>query len=249
MGFDAAYAAAVVLLGYLVLGVTGFGSALIIVPLLAWRWPLVEVVPMVLLMDLVASALMGRMNLRQVAWPELRSLLPGMVLGFLLGLWLSRYLTTPWPLLFLGAYVVWVGWRTLGGPPPATSPRPWLGGFYGVGVGVVQMSFGTAGPLVLAWLARRGVRADAMRASTPVAMLGVALLVLIGMGWQGRLSDVQLWQRLLVLLPLGLAAVVLGHRLAGRLPMRQLRVAMAVLLAASGLLLLVNAARQLLASG
>jgi uncharacterized membrane protein YfcA len=247
MGFDAPYAAAVVLLGYLVLGVTGFGSALVIVPLLALRWPLVEVVPLVLLMDLVASALMGRMNFRQVAWRELRSLVPGMLLGCALGLLLSRYLTSLWPLLFLGGYVVWVGWRTLGGPPPATSLSTWLGGIYGLGVGVVQMSFGTAGPLVLAWLARRGVRADAMRASTPVAMLGVALMVLMVMGWQGRLNDALLWQRLLVLLPLGLVAVVLGHRAAGRLPMPQLRVAMALLLAASGLLLMVNSARQLMA--
>ena len=37
------YPAAVVLLGYVVLGITGFGSALVIVPLLAWRWPLTEV--------------------------------------------------------------------------------------------------------------------------------------------------------------------------------------------------------------
>ncbi|MDO8903626.1 sulfite exporter TauE/SafE family protein [Hydrogenophaga sp.] len=246
MGIDAAYAAAVVLLGYLVLGVTGFGSALVIVPLLALRWPLTQVVPLVLLMDVVASGLMGRLNLRQVAWPELRSLVPGMVLGCGLGLFLSRHLTSPWPLLFLGGYVVWVGWRTLGGPPPDTSPRPSLGGLYGLGVGVVQMSFGTAGPLVLAWLARRGVRPDAMRASTPVAMLGVALLVLIGMGWQGRLSDALLWQRLLVLLPLGLFAVVIGHRVAARLPKQRLRAAMALLLVASGLLLMVNAARQLM---
>lgn len=246
MGIDATYAAAVVLLGYLVLGVTGFGSALVIVPLLALRWPLAQVVPLVLLMDVVASGLMGRLNLKRVAWPELRSLMPGMVLGCVLGLLLSRHLTSPWPLLFLGGYVVWVGWRTLGGPPPATFPRPWQSGLYGLGVGVVQMSFGTAGPLVLAWLARRGVRPDAMRASTPVAMLGVALLVLVGMGWQGRLSDTLLWQQLMLLLPLGVFAVVIGHRVAARLPQQQLRAAMALLLAASGLLLMVNAARQLL---
>ena len=29
-----------VLAGYTVLGLTGFGSALVIVPLLAWHWPL-----------------------------------------------------------------------------------------------------------------------------------------------------------------------------------------------------------------
>ena len=37
---ELAYPAFVVLLGYVVLGITGFGSALVIVPLLAWRWPL-----------------------------------------------------------------------------------------------------------------------------------------------------------------------------------------------------------------
>ena len=47
----------VVLLGYAVLGLTGFGSALVIVPLLAWRWPLPEVVALTLLMDVPACLL------------------------------------------------------------------------------------------------------------------------------------------------------------------------------------------------
>ena len=38
---DMAWAALVVTLGYVALGLTGFASALISVPLLAWRWPLV----------------------------------------------------------------------------------------------------------------------------------------------------------------------------------------------------------------
>ena len=46
----------VVLWGYTVLGLTGFGSALVIVPLLAWNWPLPEVVALTLLMDVPASA-------------------------------------------------------------------------------------------------------------------------------------------------------------------------------------------------
>ena len=43
-----AYPVLVVVLGYVALGLTGFASALISVPLRAWRWPLVEVVPLVL---------------------------------------------------------------------------------------------------------------------------------------------------------------------------------------------------------
>ena len=82
----------VVLLGYSVLGLTGFGSALVIVPLLAWRWPLPEVVALTLLMDVPASAFHSGLNWRQVQWTELGKLLPGLVVGTLAGLWLTHHL-------------------------------------------------------------------------------------------------------------------------------------------------------------
>ena len=74
------FSLAVVLVGYTVLGLTGFGSALVIVPLLAWHWPLPEVVALVLMLDLPASLMHSGLNWRQVQWTELRKLLPGMVL-------------------------------------------------------------------------------------------------------------------------------------------------------------------------
>ena len=95
----------VVLLGYTVLGLTGFGSALVIVPLLAWHWPLPEVVALTLLMDVPASAFHSGLNWRQVQWRELRRLLPGLVAGTALGLWLLPHLNARWPLLLLGLYV------------------------------------------------------------------------------------------------------------------------------------------------
>ena len=49
------YQFAVVFVGNFVLGIAGFGSALIIVPLLAWDWPLAVVVPLVLLIDVPAA--------------------------------------------------------------------------------------------------------------------------------------------------------------------------------------------------
>jgi uncharacterized membrane protein YfcA len=80
------YPMGVVLLGYTVLGLTGFGSALVVVPLLAWNWPLPAVVALTLLMDVPASAFHSGLNWRQVQWHELRRLLPGMVVGTVLGL-------------------------------------------------------------------------------------------------------------------------------------------------------------------
>ncbi len=172
---DMAYAALVCVLAYVVLGLTGFGSALIAVPLLAWRWPLVEVVPMVLVMDVVASILLGGLNLREVRWGELRHIGPGMLLGGLLGLWLSARATSAWPLLVLGAYVAWVGVQALRTRPataaPPRQPHPRLGWAYGGAMGLVLMLFATGGPLLLAWLARRGFDARAMRATTPALIV------------------------------------------------------------------------------
>ena len=73
---DGIYPALVVALAYVVLGLTGFASSLIAVPLLAWRWPLAEVVPLALVMDMLASLLMGGLNLREVRWDEFRALAP-----------------------------------------------------------------------------------------------------------------------------------------------------------------------------
>ena len=64
---DVALALAAVLVGYVVLGLSGFGSALVIVPLLAWRWPLTLVVPLVLLLDAPAAAWHARRLWAQVA--------------------------------------------------------------------------------------------------------------------------------------------------------------------------------------
>lgn len=123
---------------------------------------------------------------------------------------------------------------------------PWLGHVHGLGVGLVQVMFGTAGPLVLAWMARRQIPAPAMRASTPALMTVVAIGVLVLMAVDGRLGSPLVWQRLLWLLPMGVLAVLAGHAVAARLPVALLRRAIAGLLMLSGLMLLVNAGRQIL---
>lgn len=73
---ELAWAASVVFGGYVVLGLTGFGSALVIVPLLSWHWPLPHVVALALLLDLPACLLHGALNLKQVRWAEIRQCCP-----------------------------------------------------------------------------------------------------------------------------------------------------------------------------
>jgi uncharacterized membrane protein YfcA len=233
---------AVVLLGYSVLGLTGFGSALVIVPLLAWHWPLPEVVALTLLLDVPASAFHSGLNWRQVQWRELRRLLPGLLVGTLLGLWLFPHLNARWPLLLLGLYVAGVGVNALR-PTSARkeSPAPVWAHPAGAAIGLVEMLFGTAGPLVVAWLSRRVADVQQMRASTPMIITVAASTVLAGMAWDGRLSSELLWQRWAVLIGVAFTGVWLGHRVAHRVPVARLRQIICGLLVVSGLMLALRA--------
>lgn len=66
-------------------GISGFGWGLVAVPLLALKLPLTFVVPVILLMDVKASLVLGGFSRTQVAWPELRRLLVPAVLGVVVG--------------------------------------------------------------------------------------------------------------------------------------------------------------------
>ena len=238
------YPIGVVLLGYTVLGLTGFGSALVVVPLLAWKWPLPAVVALTLLMDVPASAFHSGLNWRQVQWRELRRLLPGMVLGTLAGLWLVQHMNSRWPLLLLGVYVAGVGLNAL--RPKASqlpSAAPVWAWPVGAAIGLVEMLFGTAGPVVVAWLSRRLPDVQQMRASTPMIISVTAATVLLGMAWEGRLSSGWIWERWTVLIGVALLGVWLGHRLAHRVPVARLRQIICALLVVSGSLLALGALR------
>jgi uncharacterized membrane protein YfcA len=231
----------VVGVGYTVLGLTGFGSALIIVPLLAWQWPLPEVVALILMLDLPASLMHSGLNWRQVQWTELRKLLPGLVVGTLAGLWLTHHLHSRWPLLALGVYVAGVGWRALrAGQTHQALGERW-GLVYGAGIGVVEMLFGTAGPVVVAWLTRRLPDPHRVRATIPMVMAVAVLTVLSGMALDGRLSQAALWQRWGLFIGPALAGVWLGHRLAHRVPVLRLRQMICALLVVSGSVLATKA--------
>ncbi|MES2838664.1 MAG: sulfite exporter TauE/SafE family protein [Pseudomonadota bacterium] len=235
---DWLYPALVILTGYLVMGITGFGSALVTVPLLAWKWPLPEVVVLAILLDVPASILHGGLNAKQVRWQELAGMLPGMTAGSLIGLWLVGQLDKRWPLFFLGVYIAVVGYRAL--RQKVAQVRPLSPAAYHASttmLGVIEVMFATAGPVVLAILQRRLSQVTEIRATVPVVMVvagSVAIAVLAG---SGQIDSTHALQRWLVAMPIAAAGVILGNRLAQRIPAPLMRRLMAGLLMASGLFL------------
>lgn len=149
-GPDAAYGLAVVLLGCVALGASGFRSALIIVPLRAWRLPLAPVVPLVLPIDASTPAWNARLNLPHVAWLELLALLSavGAGVGLAVACALPPMGSVPWPLGLLGSYVLMVACRGLFFPKAVVArqgsrPRALADG---TAAGWVEAGFGTSAP-------------------------------------------------------------------------------------------------------
>ena len=90
----------VMLLAYTVFGISGFGSALVSIPLLAHMLPLRLVVPTVLLLDFSAAALSGWRFRHQVVRTEVRSVAPFLVVGAVATWALLAALL--WPIFLLG---------------------------------------------------------------------------------------------------------------------------------------------------
>lgn len=235
---DWLYPAAVLLTGYTVLGVTGFGSALVVVPLLARQWPLPEVVALAILLDVPASMLHGGLNMRQVRWPELSRLVPGLVAGTLVGLWLLGTLDKRWPLFLLGLYVVFVGVRALLPQGPARPVHPRFSHLAGLLTGLIEVMFATAGPVVVAWLQKRLNDPLALRATVPVVMVLAGTIAIAVLWGSGQIDAQQMAPRWLAALPVAVAGVFIGNRIAAHIPPLLMKRLLAVLLALSGLALM-----------
>ena len=239
---DIAYAVTVLLLAYFVRGISGFGSGLIAVPLLALHFPLPEVVPFMLIADFGASALVGGLSFRHVDWPEIRRLLPATVIGVVLGTHLLVSLPPSLLLTILGLFVLAFAVRTLLFHPhdltPASKHWAYPAALSG---GAVSGLFGTGGPPYVIYLSHRIRDKGALRATLSALFFLEGLLRIATFLVAGLLWDFAVWRNALVAAPLIVAALYLGSHIHARLSDRQMRRGVSLLLLGSGLSLLAKA--------
>jgi len=140
---------------YFIRGITGFGSGLISVPLLALSQPLHFAIPLVLALDFTASVVLGSTNNKKANWAEIKILLPAGMIGACIGAFALLTLPTQPVLVALGAFTMFVGFRNIFGlEPESRLSRAWAipAGLAGGGAGTL---FGTGGPPYIMYLTRR----------------------------------------------------------------------------------------------
>lgn len=168
---DIGYAVGILFLAYFVRGISGFGSGLIAVPLLALFVPLQFVVPLILLTDFTASLVLGGRNRKLVAWNELKPLAPGSIIGVSLGATLLLNMPREPLLTALGLFVLAFALRSLlylHGNKPVS--RGWAVPASLTG-GTVGALFGTGGPPYVIYLSHRLRDKSVFRATTSALFL------------------------------------------------------------------------------
>jgi len=229
----------IILFAFVIRGITGFGSGLIAVPLLAHFLPLQFVVPFMLVLDVAAAvALLGGQKPSRVNWQELKPLIPFGVTGMLLGVGLLMNLPKTPLLLGLGAFVLLFGLRNLfniHGEKPIS--RLWAipAGLTG---GTVGALFGTGGPPYIVYLSHRLRDKSELRSTfSGLFMIEGGLRVAAFLA-TGLLLQEHMTAALLLALPVMALGLYVGHHIHLGISQRLMMRTIGLLLAGSGISLI-----------
>lgn len=231
--------ACVVAVAYLVRGVAGFGSGLIAVPLLALILPFTLVVPLVVLLDYIASASQGAANRADIRWREILPLLPFSALGVLLALFALSRADAELLLQALGVFVIAFALHTLSGYTPKQGAARGWGALAGTSGGLIGTLFGTGGPFYVMYFKARGLDKAAFRATFAAIFLIDGAGRLLGYAGSGFFT----WDFLSVValaLPLMAVALYLGGQIHTRLSQQAFQRGISALLIVSGVALLLK---------
>lgn len=204
-------AAPIIFLAYLVRGICGFGSGLIAIPVLSLMFPLKVAVPLVVMLDYLASAGHG-VSLRQsIQWREIARLIVPALFGVSAGLLIFHKVDAELLTRLLGGFVFLYALYALWGPEMPRASRWWAlpAAFSGGAVGTL---FGTGGPFYVTYLKARQLDKTAFRATFACIFIldGAARVT----GYVGTaVVDIQL----LFLLAMSLPVMILGMYLGGKI--------------------------------
>ncbi len=232
------YAGVVLFTAYFVRGIAGFGSGLISVPLLALRFSVPLVVPLVVFLDYIESASQGFKNREHIAWKEQLPLIPFTLVGVGVGLFLLKAVSTTVLGKALGIFVIVYAIYQLLPLPGLRGSRLLLVpcGLFG---GFIGTLFGTGGPLYVMYFNLRKLEKTVFRATFAMNFLidgAIRLIAYASIGFFHR--DVLL--ALLAALPVVGAGLYLGGRMQTGLSQEAFRRFISVLLLASGIALLLK---------
>jgi uncharacterized membrane protein YfcA len=232
---EIAVLAAAAFAGSVVFGLTGFGAALVTVPIATHFVPLPFALALFVLMDLVNAFRIGFEHPKNAVRAEWTRLVPTILVGTVAGVTLLVNLPREAATLALGAFVTAFALYSLAGSAEArriVSTRwAYLAGFAG---GITSTLFGAGGPPYAMYLSHRGLAKEQYRATMGFATLTSISLRTIAFFATGILLDLNVWLCAVAVIPAGLAGLWAAGHLFRRISREALMRVVALMLLASG---------------
>jgi uncharacterized membrane protein YfcA len=221
-----------------VFGLTGFGSTVLALPLLAHLMPLKFAVALLLLLDLAASLAVSSRARGSVRTDELARIVPFLLAGVALGVTLLVKLPERPLLVTLGVFLLaYAAYCLAGRRIASTLAAAWAAPIGLVGGGFSAL-FGTGGVLLVVYFAGRLADKAELRATTAAGILVSTATRALAFGATGLLTQNGVLLSALALLPAAFIGLLAGHRLHARVDPRQVLRVVYLLLLISGLSLL-----------
>jgi len=233
--------AGIAFLGALVFGVTGFGAALVTIPLATHLVPLKFALALFVLVDLACALRIGFENPGNAVRGEWRRLVPMIVAGTAVGVTLLVNLPRQAATVALGLFVSGYALYALRGATlqkdPVSTGWAWLAGFAG---GITSTVFGAGGPPYVIYLSRRGLTAAQLRATLGLATLTSISLRALAFLLTGILLEPRVWIAAAAAVPAALVGIEVARRIYARVSRPLLMRLISLVLLASGVSLLIR---------
>ena len=234
--------AGIAVLGSVVFGITGFGAALITIPLATHLVPLQFALALFVLMDLANAFRIGFENPKHALRGEWIRLVPTIVLGTVAGVTLLVNLPRQAATLALGIFVLAFALYSLTRRAEARAVLAarwaYVAGFAG---GITSTLFGAGGPPYAMYLSHRGLTKEQYRATLGLATLTSISLRTLAFLATGILLEPKVWACAAAIVPAGLLGLWGAGHLFRRISRDALMRAVSLMLLASGASLIVRA--------
>ena len=227
----------IILFAFFFRSLTGFGGALLSIPLLGIFFPLKFIVPMEAVLEVALSAGLISSVIRRVDKTQLRQLLPGVLIGSLLGVYFLGFFVDQYLKLMLGVVIIVVALNLLRKTQRNLTALSGWGLSAGIMGGVLGGLFGTSGPAYVAYLSSQTLEKEVFRA-TLIFIFAVEYSWRLALyAWEGLLGYDEL-EFAFFLGPALILSTVLGHFLHIRISEHLFRRVVAILMLGSGIVCL-----------
>ncbi len=220
--------------GSLVFGLTGFGAALVTIPLATHFVPLQFALALFALADLSSGLRIGFENPQNAVRAEWTRLVPMIVVGTALGVTALVNLPRAGGMFALGTFVVSYAVYSLfkhESRKVIAASWAWVAGLAG---GITSTLFGAGGPPYAIYLSQRGLSKEQFRATMGFATLTSISLRVIAFLLTGLLLDPHVWLAAIAVIPSSLLGIFLAQRMFLKISREQLLRAVALVLLAAG---------------